>query len=68
MSTISSRKIIDDIIAGDYADDGWIKIVEYTDMGGKRTWGCVAERDPNPDRYERESAYIRDPKVIWERQ
>lgn len=67
MSTIDSRNIVESIIAGDYEEDGWIKIVEYTNAWGKRTWGCVSEHDRDPHRYERENENIRDPKIIWER-
>ena len=69
MSTITDKRIVDGIIAGEYEEDGWIKIVEYTDQGGKRTWGCVSKYDSgDPYRYERVTPYIRGPKVIWERQ
>ena len=65
MSTIGSKRIVEDIIAGEYKHDDWIKIVEYTDQGNKRTWGCVAQRDDDPDRYERVTQWVRDPVVIW---
>jgi hypothetical protein len=67
MSTIYSRQIVNDIITRKYEDDGWMKIVEYTNQFGERIWGCVAEGDHDPNRYERETESIRDPKVIWER-
>jgi hypothetical protein len=65
MATIDNKKIVDDIIAGNYEDDGWIKIVEYTNQGGRQTWGCVTDRERDPDRYERETQYVRNPRVIW---
>ena len=65
MSTIGSKRIVEDIIDGEYKHDDWIKIVEYTDQGNKRTWGCVAQRDDDPDRYERVTQWVRDPVVIW---
>jgi hypothetical protein len=76
MATFSSREIIDKMIAG----DGWlpetgdrtapnnppaIRIVEYTDLGDKRTWGVVFAGDRDPYRYERPTAWVRDPQVIW---
>lgn len=70
MATIDSKQIIDDIIAGKYdnypGEPRAIKIVEYTNAWGKRTWGVVHAGE-DQYRYERETEYVRDPVVIWRR-
>jgi hypothetical protein len=69
MPTVS-KGIADKIIAGDgyYPGDDIrvIKIVEYTDMGGKLAYGLIYEGN-HPDMYAA-SPYIRNPKTIWEAQ
>jgi len=71
MSTFENKKIVDEIIAGNGYDGEpgyvWLKVVEYTTPEGNTVWGCVHNRDRNPDRYEQETFYVRNPKVIWER-
>lgn len=76
MATMS-KKFVDLLIAG----GGWlpsepdpdpanntqaVRIVEYRDVSGELAYGVVFRGEPNPFRYERESQYIREPKVVWE--
>lgn len=76
MATMS-KKLADLLIAGggwlpsepdhDAADNPQaVRIVEYTDVSGGLAYGVVFRGEPNPFRYERESQYIREPKVVWE--
>lgn len=70
MATIDDKKLINEIIAnhGYYYDDPRVdRIVEYTNMAGNITWGVVYITDRNKERYMEETAYVRDPKVIWDR-
>lgn len=77
MATIDSADIIADIIArdgdaepGDPRDAYVVKIVEYTNFEGRRTWGVVFAREVGlgmADRYEEVTEYVRDPVVIWRR-
>jgi hypothetical protein len=78
MATIDSKSFIDQLIAGhgridpeDAPDNPWVdKIVEYTNYEGGTCWGIVFETDRGAmrDRYEVETAYVRNPRVIWRRQ
>lgn len=63
MGTIS-KKIADDVVAGKYADDDPVRIVKYTNAWGREAYGleCRDERG----RY-RESEYVINPTVYWER-
>ena len=67
MPTIDSKDLIDQIISneGHYEDDPRVvKIVEYTNMVGRRTWGVIYKgMDLN---YYAESHYVRNPKTLWE--
>jgi hypothetical protein len=79
MTTFSTKEVIDRLIAG----DGWLaeygdrdapdnppanRIVEYTNFSGRRCWGVVFEGEfGDPFRYEQETGYIRNPKLIWTR-
>jgi hypothetical protein len=69
MATITNRAIIDHLIAhnGEYhGDPPVVKIVEYeSGFGGRVSWGIVYEGE-NPFRYAA-SAYVRNPRVIFER-
>lgn len=68
MATISTWAIVEELIkmGGKYYDDPQvIKVVEYENAWGDKCWGLVYIGDPDPDRYERPSAFIRNPKVIW---
>lgn len=65
MATVS-KHIADIIKAGDgyYADDPRVmRIVEYTDMGGKQAYGIEYEHQIG--KYA-ESAYVRNPHVYWQ--
>jgi hypothetical protein len=66
MSTITSKPLIDQIIAnnGHYFDDPRVlRITEYTNYNGVREcWGLDYRL---PTRYY-ETEYVRDPVVIWE--
>lgn len=65
MSTVS-KDLADKIKSADgyYMDDPRVvRIVEYTDMGGKQAFGLEYERDLG--KYS-ESQFIRNPKVYFE--
>jgi hypothetical protein len=75
MPTINSKEIIDELVKHnglypndptDYStpDPRVIKIVEYTNMAGKQTWGVIYE-GMSLDYYA-ESEYVRNPKTYWE--
>jgi hypothetical protein len=60
------KKMADEIVAKDgyYLDDPRVmRIVEYTDQGGKQAYGLEYEHQVG--KYA-ESPYIRNPKVYWE--
>lgn len=69
MATITTRAIIDGIIAAggrQYEDEPpVIRIVEYTSQSGETVYGVVWEGDRDPHRYDRETAYIHNPRVIF---
>ena len=70
MATIDDKRIIDDIIKnhGYYEYDPRVsQIVEYTNQFGKVTWGVTwsNELPIRQIRYEQETQYVRNPKVIW---
>ncbi len=78
MATIDSREFIDRLIAGngrlsedqEEAPDNpaAVRIVEYTNQGGRRVYGVAFEGDFNPYRYETESQFLSAPSVIWTRE
>jgi hypothetical protein len=41
------------------------RIVEYTNQGGALAYGHTFAHD-DPDKYLRESAFIRSPRIFWE--
>ena len=71
MATISSKHVVDEIIANDghyEGDPRVIKIVEYNNQfNGDLAWGIVYEIDPPQarNRYE-ESAACHNARVIWQ--
>ncbi len=76
MATFDSRDIVNDIIRrngdpspGDPPGTTVTKIVEYTNLEGHVCWGAVfaaEERIPHMwSRYEVETPYVRQPRVIW---
>lgn len=42
-----------------------VKIVEYTNMWNNLAYGVIFDGERDPIRYEVETQYIRNPKVIW---
>lgn len=62
MGTVS-KSIADRIIAGEYPEDGAVKIIKYTNAWGGEAYGVVCAED-NPDKYHA-SEYIIDPEVYW---
>lgn len=62
--TTMSKETADRIIAGEFAEDGWVKIVEYTTPEGDKAYGAVHRCD-DPDRY-RASPWVRNPTLYWE--
>jgi hypothetical protein len=59
------KTLADRIIAGDYEEDCWVKIVEYTNKWGGTSYGCI-RKGQDLDSY-RETAYVINPRVYWER-
>jgi hypothetical protein len=77
MATIDSKPFVDNIIKhnGYYNGDDdntmgdnprCIKIVEYTNAWGNLAWGTIFEGEHDPQRYERPTEYIHNPRVLWE--
>lgn len=74
MATMDSADLIQQLIAGngridpeEAPDNPWAtKIVEYTNVSGRQTWGVVFEGE-NQNRYEEETPFVRHPRVIWRR-
>ena len=69
MDTISSRRIVDDVIKNDglYPGDKVrvVKIVQYENaFNGALTYGCIYAGD-DLESYSA-SSFIRNPKTIWE--
>lgn len=70
MATIDDKTLIDKLIAanGFFEDDPQVaQIVEYTNSFGNKTYG-VTWSNESPERqrrYEEETYYVREPKVIW---
>ena len=65
MATIG-KTLADKIKTADgyYADDPRVmRIVEYTDMGGKQAYGIEYEHQVG--KYA-ESAYVRNPRIYWQ--
>lgn len=76
MATFEHREIVDEIIAADGDPDGEpivaVKVVEYESVAGRTVWGVVYRPRrglPIEDefRYERETEFVRNPRVIWRR-
>ena len=63
MATVS-KYIAERIMAGEYSEDGWVKVVRYTNFEGGESYGLVHRHD-DPDRY-RPSPYVINPITIWE--
>jgi hypothetical protein len=76
MPTIGTQEIIDEMIAcnGVYPgdeDNPVVRIVRFTDQGGKRMHGVVYASDArigHLHKYDQVSEYIKDPVVIFERE
>ena len=64
MATVN-KKIVDDIIAGLYEEDGWVKIVKYQNAWGSEAYGAIALRE-DQNKYH-ESEFVINPTVYWER-
>lgn len=71
--TTDSREFVDRIIKGngwlpEHGDHGApdnppvVRIVEYTNMAGRRAWGCEF---PHEVGKYRETEWVRNPVVIW---
>ena len=70
MATIDNKQIIGEIIAGNgyyQGDERVYQIVEYTNAFGNVTWGVTFEyeKDYMKHRYEEETEYVRNPRVLW---
>ena len=73
MATFTTKRIVDEIIAanGQQYDDEppVIRIVEYTSRVNQATvWGVVWQGDRKPFRYDVESEFVTNPRVIFERE
>ena len=62
MATVS-KAIADEVVAGKYPEDGWARIIKYTNMEGGDAYGLEQEYDLG--KYH-ESEYVRNPTVYWE--
>lgn len=63
MATVD-KDIADRVMAGEFSEDGWVKVVKYTTPEGGEAYGLVHHAD-DPDRY-RPSPYVINPVTIWE--
>ena len=63
MSTVD-KSIANRIIAGEFPENGAVKIIEYDNAWGGVGYGVVFKND-NPDKY-RETEFVRNPRVYWE--
>jgi hypothetical protein len=77
MGTITTRSIIEELIAG----GGWqgpddhdapdnppaVRIVEYQTPEGATCWGVAFRGDFDYYRYETETEYVRNPRLVWAR-
>ena len=66
MATIN-KDLAEKIIAQDgyfENDPRVLKVVEYDNMWGGKSYGIIYPED-SPDRYE-ETQYVRNPKTLWE--
>lgn len=73
MATIDSKEMIKELIAnnGHYEDDPQVAvIVEYTNAYGNQTYGVtwVNENKNAQYRYLVETNFVRNPKIIWEKE
>ena len=62
MSTVS-KEIADDIIAGKYPEDEWIRIIEYDNAWGGVAYGLESRRTLG--KYS-PSEYVQNPRVYWQ--
>jgi hypothetical protein len=68
MSTISTRRIVDELIANDghYPDDPRVYlIVEYDTPEGQTVWGITYQFELDPFRYLQETPCVINPRVLW---
>ena len=63
MATVS-KKIADDVIAGKYDEDNWVRIVKYTNQWDGESYGL--ENKHTLGKYE-ESSSVNNPTVYWEK-
>ena len=63
--SIDSKKIVDDIVKGLYADDEPTRIVEYTNAWGGIAYG-VTFRHEDINKYMRPTEFVRNPRIYWE--
>lgn len=68
MATVSTKSVINDIIAGEYPEDRTRFIVQYTTVEGQTVYGVTFHEDFITERgfrYLLPSQYIHNPKVYW---
>lgn len=66
MSTIDNKEFVDKLIAGEYPENGIVKIVKYTNAWGNVTYGCMFEGD-SPNMYDA-SDFVINPEVYWSKE
>lgn len=73
MATLDNFDLVQQIIDMDGGPDPdepqdpiAVRITEYTNYEGNTCWGVVFHNEPI-NRYQIETAYVRRPKIIWER-
>lgn len=64
MATVD-KDIADRVVAGEFDDDGWIKIIEYTTPEGAKAYGLLHQND-DPCRYWPSPCVI-NPTTYWEK-
>ena len=64
MATVD-KEIADRIVAGEFAEDGATRIVEYDNAFGGVSYGVTFGRD-YINKYMHPTEYIRNPRIYWE--
>ena len=61
MSTVT-KKIADNVIAGKYPEDNWLRIIKYKNAFGGESYGL--ERKETLGKYQ-PSQYVINPEIYW---
>lgn len=65
MATLS-KEFADRLVAGEFPEDGIVRIVKYTNVWGGEAYGCTFRGELDHDRYLRETEFVRNPSIYWE--